>query len=1652
MRILIATIVILVILTPVNAQFTEIYDSSTHTLILENKTYFKIEISPIYNYSSPINYPVKKIVYDPVSGTFSNTTLGNVSLRYYGVNVVEIKNLWSNGTVNIEISLAYRKELIDKVFTLSEGGTVTLPRDVDGNPGIYNLTLKVGDGKFELPTLEIRAKPQNVKIEFDSSKDYDNTVVIGDNAYVKVNAIGATSFNWEILGLTPTPNGSVSKGYNDEVWILINTTWLYDRYNLTPKTYSFHVSCDGLDSYKPIPISEPSISVTLDHPSIVSGKDVSINIYTNVVSTNSDLDGKPNKLYLAIVRGVYSGRVNVSNHTLHLPDSNKVPNFMMYINNSLNLSLEEDGSESFSYTIDAPGFENITYWTVIAVVVTDDDRGTSDYFYGVSYTFFKVVVPEVSIKSYIYEGGSTYESSVFHRDDMIQFKGYAGLPAKSGLLTPNYLYVFVEDGANLGISSQTYTLFGLKGTLEKAYILDESGKFETSVWQISPNASFKSYRVYAIITADGNPPREDNILNMTWINVSVVRPHIEVNIEEKVPPGSTLTINGWADSKYVYVYASDDVFANIPDNPKDALKIRTIGKGGSKKFVLVGYVKEDADVGEYSLFFYASDLETFDPKTCLAEKVVKFEVVPLDVSADNLTVIRGENDFITFHLNGELRCRVKYEFKVATGYTYTKTTYPFGMVYEGEKFVRGREFVILIPTHYNKNGLTTEMGYKAIPAGKYPLKLRIYSNATGRLMLERTFYVNVVDPTYDISTTNEVVNGKIVVVRGDYLSVKIKSNRKSYYDWIFFAIEGDLGVEKCGWLSVENGKIEIKINTEELKGQFFKFYLVDAMGSGNRKDVESKFDILPNDYDVVEMNGILCKVYKKNPYARSYLGDDDLTIVFEFEVIDNVTGHYTYLFSAVDVNGSIFVHSIYGKTNVFMDLNFNNAKDEDEPSAVANSSWVEFKVPSGVDCVKLVSDKPIVTFYRYSAGSDYKDLSYEYSPSFAGREFVVPFDGYAYISPIRSSLVEITYNGSVLGKKFVDVGEVWKVDVNGGYIIKSSGNVVVVLKCSSGEDYTWAVSLIPNSYAGQKIMLPPRIKVDGIYSDYKYIKQLAYVTYTNGTVEVLKLSNKPTMLNLKKPAVAYVFYDAYVRDFSNPVYSLKHHTLAFKVYPVDANGCLGVALSMLSPYKAKIEIDSNYDGIFENSTVVEGIYNEPTRTSTGVHTVELGMFKSDKPVMVYSVDVEKTGLSYAFTLTIPQCASRCKHYEYWFPLIVRGSESSIYVRGVYGNTHVFLDLNFNGVRDEDEPSAVVTNRSWFKFNVYWDCVRLIADKPVVAYYKFAENNLIQFSYSPEKGREFVVPFDGYAYITAVDSKTKVEVGNESYTVDVGKVFKVYVKGGDIVKSLGGDISVVLGSGNLKSWSWAVSLIPVSKYGRELMIPPVSNYKFTESQYVKTTVYLTYEDGSVESFIVNGSRLIKTDRPAAAYILFDAYVRCSNSDVCGKYEFVHYSLAFKVYPISELGTKGVAFTIVSPFDGNEIKIDQNYDGIFERVIHLNKGETLTIDGIFKSKYPVLVYYATPTTAFSYEPFEKGVIPVEKTPVTTVPTISTTTTVTLPTQKATITPTPRGNNLIESLNYILKAIENGLRSIFKGLLRSFTSLTQTINKIYKIKQIF
>jgi hypothetical protein len=373
-----------------------------------------------------------------------------------------------------------------------------------------------------------------------------------------------------------------------------------------------------------------------------------------------------------------------------------------------------------------------------------------------------------------------------------------------------------------------------------------------------------------------------------------------------------------------------------------------------------------------------------------------------------------------------------------------------------------------------------------------------------------------------------------------------------------------------------------------------------------------------------------------------------------------------------------------------------------------------------------------------------------------------------------------------------------------------------------------------------------------------------------------------------------------------------------------------------------------------------------------------------------------------------------------------------------------LDLNFNGIRDSDEPSAVTDTQ----FDVYVQCVRLISDKPVVAYLLANAS-----SYSPsEPGHEFIVPCKGTAYIVPTDVNTIVRIGNESYKVEVGNVLKVKVKKGDVIRSAG-KVVVVLSS--LDTYHgcdepiWAVSLIPKSEFGK-VVIPP--KFDMEGNQYA----CVTFSNGSVE--IVNLTEKIqKIENDSVAYVIFDAYVKIGD-------RYKHRSFAFKVYPLSELGTRGVLFTIVSTSNENFVDLDTDYDGEFDKTVTLNEGDVFAGRGIFKSRYPVLAYgiwgsITSSLSAFSYKPVERGETPVVTTtlPITATPTttitvttnVSVTTTTTTTTQVLpTTTPSkPKDilSTIVDAIMGFVKQIQDALNNLLK-MLSSFRLPTIALPKIF------
>ena len=524
--------------------------------------------------------------------------------------------------------------------------------------------------------------------------------------------------------------------------------------------------------------------------------------------------------------------------------------------------------------IDAPGFENLKQWTIVCVVVTNKSAGTSDpAYYAKAYAFIRLINPAIEIKDiYVQKGGlSLQKTNIVVRGDEFYITGKAQLPNTPGLRTPNWLWIFVEDGNALGIGAQTYTLFGMVGTLEKVHILDKDGKFESSSWEVAPNAPLKSYRVYAIITEDGSKPTEDNIMNMTYVNLTVVPSDLHVKIlPEQAPPGSFVVIYGYTQMKYVYVYTDEDVFDNIPSYPSKPLRFETYLNVSNPKHA-VGYrdfkipatVKESAKLGNYTIYLYTSNQNKLEKIDNLNMYKIRFEVVPLRLECSNLTIVMGENGFIKCLLNGELRCKIEWEFDVY-GRDYHNTTYSFG-----------NKFVFALPGHYTEEygsikDLTYTMGEWSIPPGIYPLKVVLKSAETDRVLLKKTLYVRVVEPKYNLTTLNTTESGDVIVLRGKPLVINITSNRMSpYYDWIFLGIESGVGLQKYTWVALRNGRATVTIPTDDLVGRSYTIYLRDLMGSGNKYEVLSYY-------------------WKPAYMCRDNKGGDDILLKMNLLIVDTL--------------------------------------------------------------------------------------------------------------------------------------------------------------------------------------------------------------------------------------------------------------------------------------------------------------------------------------------------------------------------------------------------------------------------------------------------------------------------------------------------------------------------------------------------------------------------------------------------------------------------------------------------------------------------------------------------------------------------------------------------------------------------------------------
>ena len=310
------------------------YSDLTKTLTWKNdypNEEFNLRLYTVYEYNESKHYDIT------VGG---NVTKEDVEVKYYAISFVKIENCGFNDVI-LEILYEGREDLINKLgmkkmIKIEPGKGIYLPRDVKGYLGIYNISIVfnrvVGNQTTEVKyslTLEIVGdlRESLVNITPDYGKDYSKSCVIGDDMFVKVNALGARYLEWEIVGLDYY-GGVKLNSPNDEYWIRINSSELYHNYGLEPKRYTIHVTArneygNASASYV-LSFSEPSLAIDVDPKEIPSGFTVNVELISNVISSKQALDGPENRGYIAVVRGIYTGGVNVTNDILNLTDDHDV--------------------------------------------------------------------------------------------------------------------------------------------------------------------------------------------------------------------------------------------------------------------------------------------------------------------------------------------------------------------------------------------------------------------------------------------------------------------------------------------------------------------------------------------------------------------------------------------------------------------------------------------------------------------------------------------------------------------------------------------------------------------------------------------------------------------------------------------------------------------------------------------------------------------------------------------------------------------------------------------------------------------------------------------------------------------------------------------------------------------------------------------------------------------------------------------------------------------------------------------------------------------------------------------------------------------------------------------------------------------------------
>ncbi len=353
-------------------------------------------------------------------------------------------------------------------------------------------------------------------------------------------------------------------------------------------------------------------------------------------------------------------------------------------------------------------------------------------------------------------------------------------------------------------------------------------------------------------------------------------------------------------------------------------------------------------------------------------------------------------------------------------------------------------------------------------------------------------------------------------------------------------------------------------------------------------------------------------------------------------------------------------------------------------------------------------------------------------------------------------------------------------------------------------------------------------------------------------------------------------------------------------------------------------------------------------------------------------------------------ADEFKLYEYWFPWASNETwwtnnqqASTIDVVAVQNDTKVFIDSNFDGILNGDEIYLNISSPDPTPKHLITDLdppigygVKILSNKPISCWYERRNNNWTEYDdemlmYTPPPlGKLFVVPFAGTISCVATQDNTIITTPTGVYTLLEGENVSFEGHSGDQIES-NLPIAVSLHTvdrSNMDS-TLATGIYPVSYFGKEFYV--LNKFKTNYPGEVDhRKLFIVYSDGSYEARDLPGT---PCDQPITSRMILQekgfVYYKFDVEDDSGR----HFTYAYPILPANALGTDyAYGGSIISTANNNNIYMDSDYDGVFDKIISLNAGGTYNLPyrvskngynslmtranvGRIHSDYPVFVFY-------------------------------------------------------------------------------------------------